>query len=700
MIGRLMQFTVALATAASLIVAPVYAQARESQQSTQQQGASQEPAAQQQNTPASQNPAGVQPPSAPAAQTGAPAGVNPVRDLRTGAGPDYSREKFFLPNIFDPYIPAHVDQPMLTNSTRIDQLIQDGKLMLSLDDAISLALENNLNINVERFVPWIQETQLLKAKAGGIPQFGNTQQVVLGTSPSVSFDPIISAGFGWTHANIPVNNPFKAGTGTTAIPVVNANNAYVNLGYTQGFHTGTNLSVTVDTARNTSNEPDLFFNPAITPVLTATLSQPLLNGFGILPNTRYIIEAKNNIKVANSQFAQQVIATVTQTSNDYWELVFDRENVKVEEAAVGVSQKLYSDNKKQLEIGTMAPLDVLTAESQLATDQQNLIVAQTNKLQQETVLLNDIAKNLLAQDVAGIEIVPTTAIATPDIVENIALQDAVQEAWKKRPELFQADLNLKNAGIEVKATQNGLLPVLDAFVQYTSQGLNGNQLTTTQVGNTFVADPATPLVNASGQQLSVNGFPAFLGTPLTTTTVGRGGLSDALKNVFQNEFPTYSIGLNLTLPIRNRSAQSDSARAQLDQRMQQVQYRQTENTIVINVRNALIALQQDRAQVAAADKARTLAQQTLDAEQKKYQLGSSTSYNVVLRSRDLTAAQGTALRAQANLAEALVNFNQAMGRKVALIGSGATVAEALRGSVGREPLIPGTLDPKKTVGAK
>ena len=698
MIGRLMQFTVALATAASLIVAPVYAQAQESQQSTQQQGASQEPAAQQQNTPASQNPAGVQPPSAPAAQTGAPAGVDPVRDLRTGAGPDYSREKFFLPNIFDPYIPAHVDQPMLTNSTRIDQLIQDGKLMLSLDDAISLALENNLNINVERFVPWIQETQLLKAKAGGIPQFGNTQQVVLGTSPSVSFDPIVSAGFGWTHANIPVNNPFTAGTGTTAIPVVNANTAFVNLGYTQGFHTGTNLSVTVDTARNTSNEPDLFFNPAITPVLTATLSQPLLNGFGILPNTRYIIEAKNNIKVANSQFAQQVIATVTQTSNDYWELVFDRENVKVEEAAVGVSQKLYSDNKKQLEIGTMAPLDVLTAESQLATDQQNLIVAQTNKLQQETVLLNDIAKNLLAQDVAGIEIVPTTAIATPDIVENIALQDAVQEAWKKRPELFQADLNLKNAGIEVKATQNGLLPVLDAFVQYTSQGLNGNQLTTTQVGNTFIADPASPLVNASGQQLSVNGVPAFLGTPLTTTTVGRGGLSDALKNVFQNEFPTYSIGLNLTLPIRNRSAQSDSARAQLDQRMQQVQYRQTENTIVINVRNALIALQQDRAQVAAADKARTLAQQTLDAEQKKYQLGSSTSYNVVLRSRDLTAAQGTALRAQANLAEALVNFNQAMGRTLEV--AHITVAEALRGSVSREPLIPGTLDPKKTVGAK
>jgi outer membrane protein len=691
MMGRLAQFTAALLAAASLIVAPVYAQAQETQQQPAQQTASQ-----QQNTPASQNPAGVQPPSQPQAQTGAPASDS-VRDLRLGSGRDYSNGKGFFPNLIAPYSPLPAEEPMLTNSTRIDQLMQDGKLMLSLEDAISLALENNLSINVQRFIPWIAQTQLLKAKAGGIPQFGNTQQVILGTSPSVSFDPIVTAGVGWTHANIPVNNPFTSGTGTNAIPVVNANAAFVNLGYTQGFHAGTNLSVVFDTARNTSNEPDLFFNPAITPVLTATLSQPLLNGFGTLPNTRFIIEARNSIKIANSQFAMQVIATVTQTSNDYWELVFDRENVKVQEAAVGVSQKLYSDNKKQLEIGTMAPLDVLTAESQLATDQQNLIVAQTTKLQQETVLLNDIAKNLLAKDVAGIEIVPTTPIAAPDIVENIPLQDAVQEAWKKRPELFQADMGLKNAGIEVKASRNALLPVLDAFVQYQSQGLNGNQIIT-GAGTTFVPDTAAPLVDVNGLPILVNGEHAFSGVPLTTTSIAKGGLSDALKNVFQNEFPTYSVGLNLTLPIRNRSAQSDSARAQLDERQQTVQYRQTENTIVINVRNALIALQQDRSQVAAAEKARSLAQQTLDAEQKKYQLGSSTSYNVVLRSRDLTAAQGTALRAQANLAEALVNFNQAMGRTLEV--NHITVADALRGNVTRDPLIPGSRDPHDAVGAK
>jgi len=684
MIGRL-HVAVVLLTAASLVISPAYAEA--------QQGQDQNQAQQQQQ---GQAPGGAQPPSQPQAQTGAPA-TEPARDLRDVEGPDYSRPKRALPVVWDPYTPQDVPEPMLTNSSRIDQLIQDGKLMLSLDDAISLALENNLNINVTRFIPWIAQTQLLKAKAGGIPQSSSTQQVVLGSSPSVSFDPIATANFGWSHANVPINNPFTSGAGTTAIPLVQQNSGFVNLGYTQGFHTGTNFSVTFDTTRSSTNLSDVVFNPALNPIMTATLSQPLLNGFGLLPNTRYIIEARNSIKVANSQFAQQVIATVTQTSNDYWELVYDRENVKVQEAAVGVSQKLYEDNKKQLEIGTMAPLDVLTAESQLATDQQNLIVAQTTRLQQETVLLNDITKNLLAKDVAGIEIIPTTGISTPDLVENIPLQDAVQEAWKKRPELYQADLNLKNAGIEVKATANGLLPSLNAYVQYQAQGLNGNRIKTNATGG-FAADTASPLVDANGNILLVNGTQAFAAFPVTATTIVPGGLGNSLGNVFHNDFPTYAVGVNLTLPIRNRSAQADSARAQLDERQERVQYRQTENTIVLNVRNALIALQQDRAQVAAADKARTLAQQTLDAEQKKYQLGSSTSYQVVLRSRDLTAAQGTALRAQANLTEALVNFNQAMGRTLEV--NHITVADALRGTTGRDPLIPGTPVGDVGMGAK
>jgi outer membrane protein len=684
--GSLRHVAVALLTAASLIVSPAYAQAQQGQNQS---------SAQQQQGPTAPN---AQPASQPGAQTGS-AASEPARDLKATEGPDYSTGRPMFPNIFAPYAPQSIPEPMLTNSTRLDQLIQDGKLMLSLDDAISLALENNLNISVTRFVPWIAEAALLKAKAGGIPQSASTQQVVLGTSPSVSFDPVFTAGYSWYHSNIPVNNPFTSGVGTgTNILVVNQNSSAVDFGYTQGFHTGTNLQITMNTARSATNEPDVFFNPAFNPILTATLSQPLLNGFGILPNTRYIIEAKNTIKVANSQFAQQVIAVVAQTSNDYWERVYDRQNVKVEEAAVGVSQKLWEDNKKQLEIGTMAPLDVLTAESQLATDQQNLIVAQTTKLTQETVLLNDIAKNLLAKDVAGIEIVPTTPITIPDVVENIPLQDAVQEAWRKRPELYQTDLNLKNSQIEVKATRNALLPSLNAYIQYQAQGLNGTGINTNEVPGSFIADTAAPLVDANGNVIMIGGAPAFSGVPATTTTLSHGGVSQALANVFENQYPTYAAGITLTMPLRNRSAQADSARAQFDERQLQVQYRQTENTIVINVRNAIITLQQDRSQVAAAEKARNLAQQTLDAEQKKYQLGSSTSYQVVLRSRDLTAAQGTALRAQANLAEALVNFNQAMGRTLEV--QHITVADAMRGGMSREPLIPGTPEPGSVVGAK
>jgi len=704
MIRRFTNVALVMLTAFSLVVSPAFAQAQEGQNPTSQ-GIPPQPEQQDQPTPAQsqQTPGQAQP-----GQTQEPSGSQlkqqpqtpaaaEAREMKMTLGPDYSKGKPFFPNIIAPYTTAKIPQPMLTNSPRLDQLIQNGKLMLSLEDAISLALENNLNISVQKFLPWIAESQILKAKAGGIPQFANTQQIVLGSSPSVSFDPVVSGSVNWQRSTIPVNNPLLSGTGTSAtIPSLTTNGYTYNFGYTQGFHTGTNFSTTLDTSRAASNSPQNLFNPFVQPVLTATLTQPLLNGFGILVNTRYILEAKNSLKIADSQLAQQVMATVTQTSNDYWELVYDRENVKVQEAAVGVSTKLFEDNKKQLQIGTMAPLDVLTAESQVATDQQNLIVAQTTRLQQQTVLLNDITKNLMAPDLQGIEIVPTTTIATPEIVENIPLDDAVKEAWQKRPEIYQSDLNLKNAGIEAKATKNALLPALNVYAQYSATGLSGNSITpTSNIPSSITPIPSEPIVDSiTGLQIGneVVGFPVF------PTTLKTNGLGAALSSLFENKFPTYAAGVTFSIPIRNRSAQADNARALLNERVQQTQYRQTQNTIVLNVRNTMIALQQDRAQVAAAEKARNLAQQTLDAEQKKYQLGSSTSYNVVLRSRDLTAAEGTELRARVNLEEALVNFNQAMGRTLEV--NRITMADALRGKIYHEKLIPGTPDGDDSIGAK
>lgn len=607
--------------------------------------------------------------------------------------PDYSTGKPWFPHVTAPYAPVAVPEASLSNSVRIDQLIQAGKLMLSLEDAVSLALENNMDIAVQRFTPWLDETAVLRALSG--------------VNGRLVFDPVLTATGYIARTAQPVNNPFLAGVGTlltsTGVPVAPAltnHNGVADFTYTQGFTPGTQLQVTFNNNRSSSNFAANLFNPFSESVLSVQLTQPLLNGFGKLANARYIIEAKNTVKVGESQFAQQVINSVTQVSNDYWELVYARENVKVEQATVAVDQQLYENNKKQLEIGTMAPLDVITAQSQLASDQQALVQAQSTQLQDETALLVVITKDPLALSSAGVEIVPTTPIRTPEIIENIPLQDAVREAWQNRPELQQATLNLKNADIEVQATKNALLPTVNLFGLYQQIGISGVSSTTTSTSTGFASVLTEPILFADGTpaSLGVPAQPIFVGnqTFRAVTTKHQAGLSDTWDSMIRNGYPTYEAGINVTLPIRNRAAQAANAQAALTQRQQDVQYRQTQNTIVLNVRQALIALVQGRAAVAAAEQAQMLAQQTLDDEQKKYQLGSSTSYNVVLRSRDLTAAQGTLLRDRINLVEAEVNFNQAMGRTLGV--NSITIADAMKGRVTRTPLIPGSLDEEAVRG--
>ena len=473
-----------------------------------------------------------------------------------------------------------------------------------------------------------------------------------------------------------------------------------NFGYAQTFHTGTAISLSWDNTRESSTAANIF-NPFVQSQLSFTISQPLLNGFGFLPNIRYILEARNTLKVADAQFAQAVIADVTLVENYYWELVFARENVKVEETTVATDRQLYENNKKQLDIGTMAPLDVLTAESQLASDQQALVAAQTTKLQDETNLLNSITKNPLDASLLAVEIIPTTPLSTPEIVENIPIQDAVKEAWVKRPELQQIEWNLKNDKIEVKATRNALLPSLSAFAEYSATGLGGNAtLATSAIPTGFAPITSEPIVDVNGNPVSTGSpaVPIFLGSPIFPTVVKTGGVGDALNSMINAQFPSFIGGLTMTLPIRNRSAQANSAQAQLNERQLEVGYREQQNAIFVNVRNAIIALTQDRAQVAAAGKARTLAQQTLDAEQKKFQLGSSNAFNVTLRVQELTAAAGTEVRARANLAEAYVTFNQAMGRT--LEANNITLADARGGKVSATPNIPGWTPPPISQGTK
>jgi outer membrane protein len=468
-----------------------------------------------------------------------------------------------------------------------------------------------------------------------------------------------------------------------------------NLGYQQSFSPGTTVNVAWNNTRSSSGSTANFFNPSVQSSLTAGFSQQLLNGFGTFVGRRNIMIAKNNRKIADLVFVNQAITTVTNAINAYWELAYARENVKVQQQAVAVSEKLYNDNKKQLEIGTMAPLEVTRAESEVASNRQNLIAAQTTQLQDEQVLKNAMSKNPLAANLINVEIIPTDLPTPPAATESASFEDAIKEAFVKRPDLQEQVYNLKNAGIEVRATKNALLPTLTLSGQYSSSGLAGNS----PITGTPVVTGVVPVVDANGNPISITGA-GGVQTPIFQSTtnapvvgLSQQGFGTAQNQVFTNQFPDYFASLNLLLPLRNRSAQADNARAMLTQRQLETQLQQVKNAALLDVRNTYIALEQDRARVEAAIKFRELQKQTFEAEQKKYTLGASTVYNVILTQRDYVTAEGTELRALADLNEAKANFERAVGRTLEVNRVTIATTGTKSGGSEAEPetLIPGTL---------
>jgi outer membrane protein len=566
----------------------------------------------------------------------------------------YGKAPRAFPNLLAPYRPISIPQSAIANSPRIDQLVHDGRLALRLQDAVALALENSMDLVVQRYDTWFGETDILQAEGGGLPQGVSGASIRQSTAnvPSLNLDPTLSSSFSYNNQTAPVNNPLTSGTGTTAVATsLLTHTAQYNLQYSQGFATGTIMNVAWNNSRASSTSQSNLFNPYVQSALTISFNQQLLNGFGRSVNRRNILIAKNNAKIADLSFRQQVITTLTNLITAYWELVYARENVRVQQQAVAVSEKLFNDNKKQLEIGTMAPLDVIRAESQLATDQQNLIVAETTRLQDEQTLKNAISKNPFAHNLVDVEIVPLDEPKAPDSVEAASLEEAVKEALANRPDLLEQQYNLANAGIDARATANALRPTATLTAQYNSEGLAGN----------------STLSNGVSYQ----------------------GFGDSQSQIFHNQYPEYVVGLNISIPIRNRSAQATNQRAILQQRQIEAQLQQLKNSALLDVRNAYIAIRQGRARIQAASKARQLQEQTFNSEQKKYQLGASTVYNVILTQRDLVSAQGSELRAMADLVEAKANYERAVGRTLEV--NGVTVAEAKHGEIEREMLIPGTL---------
>src|SRR5580692_6793770 len=611
---------------------------------------------------------------------------------------NYTHSPKAFPSLFAPYRTQFVDPGVLANSPRLEQLISNGKMNLSLQDAIALALENSMDIVVQRYNPWMADAGMLKARAGGT-SYGTPAGTFISSSanvPFLTYDPILTQLIAYDDRTTPINNPFISGTGATGsgrqtpqvFPLISHSATY-NTQYQQSFDTGTSFSVAWDNNRASSTAAN-FFNPYVQSSLVVGVQQQLLAGAGRFINRRNILIAENNRKIADLAFSQQAITTVTNTITAYWELVYARENVGVQEQAVKVSEKLYNDNKKQLEIGTMAPLDVTRAESELATDRQNLIVAQTTRLQDELVLKNHISKDPLASDLINVEVIPTDAPDTPATIETTKFEEAVKEAFQKRPDLQEQYLNLKNAQIDSRATKNELLPLATLTASYSSTGLAGNS----PISGAPVTGAGAPIVNTAGSPVVVldsNGVPTPIFLPATTAPVvgtSKQGFGDAMTQVFHNRFPTYSVGLNVVLPLRNRSAQADNLHAQLTERQLEAQTQQLKNTALLDVRNTTIALEQGRAQVQAASKARELQQQTFDAEEKKYTLGASTVYNVILTQRDLINAKGSELRALANLAQDKANYERALGRTLEV--NSVSIAGNQKDQIQKDTNIPGT----------
>jgi outer membrane protein len=614
-----------------------------------------------------------------------------LTDAGMAQGTDYSKPAKSFPNIFAPYEPRHVPEPNFANTGRIDQLIQNGSLMLSLNDAIALALENNLDLAIARYNLSIADTDILRTKAGSSAQGVSTGLVqgtpgggvgsigtaasgggaggtsagaggagagssglvtsTLGAGPSVdSFDPSLTSTMTIEHATFPLSN-----TVTTGVASLAQNTGAANYSYAQAFPTGTAFSVGFNNSRQTTNSPRNSLIPVLNSSLRLSVRQHLAAGFGLQPNTRFIRIAKNNREISDVSFRQQVIASVTQIENLYWDLVNAYEDVKAKQRALALAQKTESDNRKQVDIGTLAPIEIVRAQAQVASSNQDLIVSQTNLQLQQLLMKNAITRNQNDPVLAAAAVVPTDIMVIPPTEPVEPMQDMINLALQSRPELASSRIDLTNRDINKKSARNGMLPTVD-FVGF--------------YGTSALAGDINPLAGNTG---------------FTSNT----GFTNALSSVFGGDFPDYQVGFSVNIPLRNRSAQATQVRSELEYRQAQMRLQQLQNQIAIEVRNDLFAVQQNRARVDAAQKQRELAEQSLDAENKKYALGASTTFNVLQAQRDLTTAESNLVLANTAYQKSRVALESATGQTLTRLG--IDIMDAENGVVQHLPSVPGVV---------
>jgi outer membrane protein len=619
-------------------------------------------------------------------------------------GVDYTKPKSHFWNPIAPYTATNFDLPRLGNTPRLDDLLREGKIYLSLSDAVTLALENNYDIAIARINLDIADTDLLRARAGstlrgvstGLVQNtlgGLTTTITTGGGPGATsagtggggtgvggivlstngggplpenLDPVLTGQLEYEAQQAPqLNTLFSGGQSE-----LTTDTATYNFNYAQGFLTGTQLTVGFNNTRVTTNNGFSNYSPSLTTSFRATATQHLLQGFGTGVNGRFILQAKNDRRITDSAFRQQLLFTVNQVENIYWALVSAYEDEQAKERALAQSTQLTADNRRQLEIGTLAPLDVVNSDSAVATDKQALVASKTNLEYQQLLMKQAIARNLNDPQLSNAPVIPTDRVALDRLPEeDMSVEDLVKEADVNNPQIEQAVLNMKNNEITIKAFKNGLLPVVDAYAFYGGSGLGGAQ----NPGAINFDSPSGTAVYPPGT------FPSI-------------GYGTVLQNTFNNNSPDRGVGVNVNVTLRNRTAQADQARSQMEYRQSEMRLQQLYTQIRIQVINQQYALTNDRAQVQAAQAARDFAAQSLDAEQKKYKLGASTTALVLQQGRNLALADNTLISDTAAYARDRAQLGQLLSNT--LDKYGISIQDAANAAVGQVPLIPGLTAPK------
>lgn len=633
---------------------------------------------------------------------------------------NYSQPVSHFPNPVGPYKARHLAPPSLANTARIDSLMHDGKLYLSLNDAIALALENNLDIAIARYNLNVADTDVLRARAGA-PTLGVNNGVVqntpgggvgglggqvgsgtggtslgaggagvgagglngstFGLGPLItSFDPVLTSTLQEDRFHILPSSTFN--------PESPQNTLTGNVSYQQGFSWGTNLLVGFNNTRiSTGDAPFTTLSPQLNSSFKFQLTQHLLQGFGFAANNRFIRIAKNTREQTDVSFRLQVITTVNQIQTMYWDLVYAYENARVQKESLAFAEKTLSDTKKQVEIGSLAPIEVVRAQSTVAQDQQTVTIALTNLQLEQLLMKNALSRTLRDQTLAGADVIPTSTMELPASEPVQPTQDLIADALRHRADLVVQRIQLNSTEISNQAVRNALLPTLDLFAYYGGTGLGGVQNPTNLCAN------QPPAEQAEGFCAGPNHAPGAGGQtfiPIAPTT----GYSGTLNQLVNSTASDKGVGLQLNIPLRNRAAQAVQIRSELEYQQAQMRLQQIENQISIEVRNAQFGVEQNRASVASAQAAVDYAKQSLDAEQKKYQFGTSTTTLVLQTESGLATAESTLMSAMAAYEKSRIELDRATG--VTLDQAGVSIDDAAKGQVTHTPNVP-NIAPRKEI---